>query len=233
MIEKIKKHKHKILFGIAIPIFVGLGIVGLNSLDQPEEPGASLALMPAVHDFPLDQTFSVNIVVNAEVPINAAEATIVFEPDKLEVMETSKEESIFLLWLEEPVFSNASGTIRFAGGLYDGFTGQKGKIAGVVFKSKSAGIAKIQFEEAKVLAHDGKGTDVLRKTTGATYLIKTKEAPSPDFDDDGKVGLRDISMLIFRIAAAYDFRYDLNQDGEVNGRDFSILLSKFGSSIDR
>lgn len=229
--EKIKKHKHKILFGIGMSAFIAFGLVGLNSINQPETPGASLAIQPAVHDFSPDQTFSVNVVVNAEVPINAVEATLLFEPDKLEAVEVSKDGSIMLLWVEEPSFSNASGTIKFVGGLYGGFTGQEGKVIGAVFKAKNPGIAKISLEEAKVLAHDGKGTDILRKTAGATYLIKAEEPPSPDFDDDGKVGLRDISMLIFHIAADYNPQYDLNQDGEINGRDFSILLSRFGSVI--
>lgn len=228
--ERIKKHKHKIFLGIGASAFLVLGVLGLNSVSQPDAPGASLAIMPAVHDFPLDQTFSIKIVVNAEVPINAVEAMIVFEPDKLEVINVSREESIMLLWVEEPNFSNASGTINFAGGLYGGFTGQEGEIITAVFKPKIGGVAKIGFEEAKILAHDGKGTDITKKATGAVYLIKTKEAPSPDFSGDGTVGLRDISMLIFHIAAEYDPRYDLNQDGEVNGRDFSILLSRFGSS---
>lgn len=228
--EKIKKHKHKILLGIGLSAFIGFGVLGISSINQSEAPGASLAILPAVYDFSLNQTFSVNVVVSAEVPINAVEAKLVFEPDKLEVVEVSEEGSIMLLWVEEPNFSNASGTIGFAGGLYGGFTGQDGKVISAIFKTKKAGVAKINFEEAKVLAHDGKGTDILRKTAGATYLIKAEKPPSPDFDDDGKVGLRDISVLIFHMAAGYDPRYDLDQDGSVNGRDFSILLSKFGNA---
>ncbi|GAI35186.1 unnamed protein product, partial [marine sediment metagenome] len=36
--------------------------------------------------------------------------------DKLEVLNISKENSIFTLWPEEPIFSNSAGEISFSGG---------------------------------------------------------------------------------------------------------------------
>lgn len=230
--EKIKRHKHKIIFGIGIPLFLAVGLLSIDPGEQPKTDvaSASISILPESGSFLMDQNFSVDVVVNAASPVNAVDAKLRFPEDKLEVTEISKEGSIMLLWAEEPRFSNASGTIEFVGGLYGGFVGEKGRIVSVTFRPKEAGAVTIAFEDTKVLAHDGKGTDILEEKFGATYTIRSKELPSSDFNNDGTVNIYDVSIMIFQIAAGYDFRYDLNRDGKVDTTDFSILLSRFESS---
>jgi hypothetical protein len=119
------------------------------------------------------------VSLNSEgVAINNAEAKIIFPSDLLEVVSISKVNSIFSLWVEEPVFSNSAGTINFNGGIpTPGFTGVKGTAISIVVKAKKEGDASVSFSEAAVRANDGFGTDVLRAKTGETLTVLAKEIP--------------------------------------------------------
>lgn len=135
--------------------------------------GASLFLSPGSESFKTGDVFSVKVKVDTGgIPINAAQTTVYFPPDKLEVLELSKENSIFSLWPEEPVFSNASGRISFSGGIpHPGFTGI-GNIIIINFRAKNEGQAPLTLGEGRVLADDGKGTDILVFIKEAKYSIQ-------------------------------------------------------------
>jgi len=61
---------------------------------------ASLYLAPSTGTYTVGTTFLVQVKVNSGgVAINAADGTLVFDPDKLEVVKLSKEDSIFTLWV--------------------------------------------------------------------------------------------------------------------------------------
>jgi hypothetical protein len=113
------------------------------------------------------------------IPINAAQTTIYFPPDKLEVLNISKEDSIFTFWPEEPVFSNSSGKLSFSGGIpHPGFTGI-GNIVTINFKTKDEGLVLLALGEGRVLADDGKGTDTLVFIKEAKYAVQ-KEIILPE-----------------------------------------------------
>lgn len=135
--------------------------------------GVSLFLSPGSKSFKIEGTFSIEVKVDtAGIPINAAQTIIYFPPDKLEVLSISKSDSIFILWPEEPVFSNSSGEISFAGGLpTPGFTGV-GNIITINFKAKKEGMVNLIFGEGRVLADDGKGTNILIFIKEAKYSIQ-------------------------------------------------------------
>ena len=135
--------------------------------------GASLFLSPGSESFIIGDIFSVKVNIDTNsIPINAAQITIDFPPDKLEVLDISKSGSIFSLWTEEPVFSNSSGKISFSGGMpHPGFTGI-GNIITINFKAKNEGVVNVTFGEGAVLADDGKGTDILVFMKEAKYSIQ-------------------------------------------------------------
>jgi len=137
---------------------------------------AILYLIPETGTFQAGNTFSVSVKVNTQgTPINAAEATILFPPSELEVVNISKAGSIFSLWPQEPNFSNQLGKIEFAGGSPQAFSGTAGTIFTIVFKAKKEATAKVNFSSGAVLAADGKGTNVLNELRGAIYTLKAKE----------------------------------------------------------
>lgn len=94
--------------------------------------------------------------------INAAEVYLKFNPDQIEIVSVSKENSIFSLWItDSPTFSNQKGEIAFAGGLpTPGFSG-KGKIGTIKIKPKQLGKATFEFDgRTRALLNDGKGTAI-------------------------------------------------------------------------
>lgn len=142
---------------------------------------ASFYLKPATGNYSVGATFFVDVFINAEgIPINAAQAIISFPPEKLKVLEISKRNSVFSLWVEEPVFSNSQGKISFLGGLPNpGFIGETGKVITILFQAKASGEAKVSFGGEKILANDPKGTDIFSSSQGGTYSIFAPEEILP------------------------------------------------------
>jgi hypothetical protein len=132
----------------------------------------SLYLEPGSESFSVGETFSVKLMVDAAgIQINAAESTLYFPADRLEVMNISKENSIFSLWPQDPVFSNLDGKISFTGGLpHPGFKGS-GIIITIEFKAKKEGEVILTFDESRILADDGQGTNILSFLKNSRYLI--------------------------------------------------------------
>jgi len=158
---------------------VGLVLLFSISLVQPvRAQGASIFLSPGSKSFKVGDIFSVEVKVDtADIPINAAQTIIYFPPDKLEVLSISKSDSIFILWPEEPAFSNSSGEISFAGGKPSpGFNGV-GTIITINFKAKEEGIVNLALGEGQVLADDGKGTNILVFVKEAKYFIQETMFP--------------------------------------------------------
>ena len=153
--------------------------------------GVSLALLPFVaaaatlyftpSSGTVGQTFSIAVYVSsAEQAMNAASGIVSFPPEKLEVTSLSKSGSIFNLWVQEPLFSNAAGTINFEGiVLNPGFIGSVGKIITVNFRVKSTGSAYLSFSSASVLANDGRGTNILTGTGSGNYFFQTTAIIAP------------------------------------------------------
>jgi len=112
--------------------------------------------------------------------INAAQATLQFPKDILEVVGVDKTNSVFGFWLEEPVFSNESGRVTFIGGSTFGVSGKSLQVLRVAFKVKGSGTAAIVFTDGAVTASDGSGTNVLSAMRGAEILsIPRTETPTP------------------------------------------------------
>lgn len=143
---------------------------------------ASLFIAPSSGVYKVGEEFSTLINVNSGgQPINAASTQINFDNMLLEVTELGFSRSIFTMWTEEPVASNAAGTIRFSGGLPNpGFDGASGAILRVNFRARAAGSAAVLFNSGAVLANDGKGTNILSSLNGATYNIVAAAKKIPE-----------------------------------------------------
>jgi hypothetical protein len=143
---------------------------------------ASLGFSPNTGVYTVNNTFTVRVVVNTDSkPINAADATISFNPRDLSVVSVNRSSSIFNLWVTEPTFSNSAGTISFSGGLPSGYTGSAGTIMSVTFKAVTAGTGRVSFKNGSVLANDGRGTNILTAMNGASYTIGAPSTtPEPE-----------------------------------------------------
>ncbi|KKW17036.1 MAG: hypothetical protein UY56_C0005G0061 [Parcubacteria group bacterium GW2011_GWA1_50_14] len=137
---------------------------------------ATFQLAPATGVFRTGETFTVNLKIDTmSQTVNAAQATILFPKDKLEVVETRKEGSVFNFWLEEPTVFAADGKVRFVAGAQAGVSGGALQILNIVFKTKTDGSAIVSFEDAAITSSDGTGTNLLTGLTGAQYTIVTAQ----------------------------------------------------------
>lgn len=114
---------------------------------------------------------------SANQALNAISGTLTFPPDLLQVISVEKTNSILSLWIAEPTFSNADGTISFSGIVPNpGYIGSSGRVFSVQFRAKREGVATIVFSpSSQVLANDGSGTDILSGTQSALVTVAQPE----------------------------------------------------------
>lgn len=135
---------------------------------------ATLFLAPGSGTYNNGSNFSVSVKINsAGASINAAEGILKFNPAELAVTSLSKSGSVFNLWVQEPDFSNTSGTINFGGIVFNpGYAGASGNILTISFRAKAVATTQVSFSSGAVLANDGLGTNVLSSLAGGAYVLK-------------------------------------------------------------
>lgn len=143
---------------------------------------ASLRFSPSTLSRTVGSTFSVSVYVSSvDEAINAASGVVTFPKGLLEVVGVSKANSVMNLWVQEPSFSNANGTVNFEGiALNPGFKGNTGNIVTITFRARSSGQATVRFSSGSVLANDGAGTDVLNDLGTASFSLGGGDAVVPE-----------------------------------------------------
>jgi hypothetical protein len=179
--KKRKKFSKKILNLLIFILFFGFGCVKLAD-------AAFLYLSPSEGSFYKNENFTVSVLVNTEVSINAMEGVIIFPTEFLEAINVNTRDgtnSIIDLWVQNPSFSNAGkwGNVRFEGvTLNPGFVGPAGKIIEIVFRIKKEGSVDLSFTDFAILANDGLGTNVSTPDGKAHFIflparVSPREAP--------------------------------------------------------
>jgi len=154
------------------PIFTLL-ILSFIIAPSVQAQEASFYLSPSKGNYRIGANFVVDVMINAEkISLNAAQTKIFFPPDRLKVIDISKQNSIFSLWAQEPIFSNSEGEIYFVGGLpTPGFRGEAGKVITIIFQAKSLGEAKIHFSEEIIMANAPEGIDIFSFSQGGSFAF--------------------------------------------------------------
>jgi hypothetical protein len=217
--HKLKKHKYKILFGAPIIFLLASSISFSKNTDN-------ICITSEDNTFvKVGKTITVDIMADADNPINVISTTVNIPKDLISVEQISKENSIIDLWSEEPKVVDDS-KIYFSGGIIDpkGFTG-KGKVLSITLKPIKEGTATLSFEETKMLAHDGTGREVGCKNNPMIITIRGEDKPSPDVNGDKKVNIFDFGIVSARLFMTYEQSYDLNLDGKITITDIIILIS--------
>ncbi len=143
---------------------------------------AILSFSPASATATVGESVTETVLVSSpDQAMNAVSGTISFPQDILQVVSISKTNSVLSLWVQEPSFSNANGSISFAGiAPNPGYIGGRGQILSIQFRAKKQGTAEIALTSAsEVLANDGNGTDILTATRSATITVSAAQAPPP------------------------------------------------------
>ncbi len=167
----------KNIFKLTLLIFV-LSI--FYPLAPVRAAGASLFLSPSSGTYKLGKSFTIKAMVNSGGGdgVNSSDGHVKYDTDKLTVVSVSKNNSVFSLWIKDPI--NSSGAISYSGGLPgSAYKGTAGEIFSVTFKAKKTGEAKVSFVSGSALANDGKGTDVLSSLGAATFVIEEPEKVEP------------------------------------------------------
>ena len=220
-------------------MFVAVGILGgmFGTYD------ADMRLDPLEGWPQLNETFTVEVLVEANTPVNVFQGDLAFGTEFLSVESIDYNNSVADLWTSEPWYSNGDGTINFAGGTTQpgGFTGSD-TIVSVTFKTEKVGNARVNFEEVRILRHDGLGSDAAipesvdalftvqddaaviaeKSSNKAKFYVMPNTTPT-DLNGDNKQSLADLSMFMGDLAGGNP-RSDFDANGKVNLSDLSILL---------
>lgn len=158
-----------VLGSLAVLLFV-LALPGTAS-------AASYNLTADKEAFAAGDTFNVDVKIDStEVGINAAQATISFPKDTVQVTGVDKGTSAFDFWLQGPSYSNDTGQVTFIGGSQSGISGKALEVLRIGFKVKGAGAVNIIFTDGAVTASDGSGTNVLTSMNGLQLTSATSQA---------------------------------------------------------
>lgn len=229
---------------LAGAFFAFLALVGMN--DKPPVT-TNISLVPDTTTVTIGNTFTANVIVTSDTPVNVFAGKILFDETIAVVEDIEYNTSIANLWTEEPWYQNGDGTISFAGGTTapGGFVGN-GSLMTITFRSLTVGKQLLSLTKTKILEHDGLGTetdvlsnDVLVTIQGlstSTVAVATEPikiivtSPVLDLTGDGKISIADVSAF-FTAMIRNDLRADFNNDGRVTTADLSILLSLLGTTI--
>jgi hypothetical protein len=224
-----------------------LSLVGFLVVPETTEPIADMRIEPAQGHVTVGDTFAVDVVVSAQTPVNVFKGQVNFDHTILRVESIDYNTSIADLWAELPWYENGEGTVNFAGGTtQSGGFQSTGSLITITFRAYALGDTSLRLEGARILEHNGLGTDVvLTRSIDAIFEVEesiiasqtvaapeastvqlavTPERPSTDLSGDGKQTIADVSIFMLHMLSE-DLRYDFNADGTVDAKDLSIIMS--------
>ncbi|MFM2374076.1 MAG: hypothetical protein RLZZ234_71 [Candidatus Parcubacteria bacterium] len=194
---------------------------------------ATLYMDPSeAHGFRADTvTVSVRADTDEGECINTIDATITYGA-AVSAIDVSRGDSIMSLWVEEPVIDPVARTIRFAGGIPNGYCGRipgdprlTNTIARIVFQIPGFAVgggdtkeAEIAFApETRVLLNDGEGTEAPLKVFGAKVTLDDKPGTAISNEWGEEVANDNIPPSPFSL--------ELVQNDEVWGGKYYIVFS--------
>lgn len=210
-------HKYKIAFGLPIAVLLA-STIGFSG------PKEALDFLPSKNYIAVGATTSVSVRAYSKEPVNVIGGTVILPPE-LRVISVNGDDSIIDLWTKEPVVSHDTSFIEFAGGIIskEGFTGS-GELFRFEVEAIKKGKAELLFEDATILAHDGKASETLDETKETTFYIRDTNVPSPDLNRDNRITILDVTIISAKLFGAYDPLYDFNLDGRVTVADILLLI---------
>ncbi len=132
---------------------------------------SSITLSPDTKTVGLNQEFSVSLLIDSDVKINAAQGVVSFSPSVLKMTSVDNSASIFNFWVEDPTISGDVGTMSFTGGNPKSVSGTGLKILTMKFKAVGIGTSAIKFSNGVVTADDGMGTNVLATVNETSITV--------------------------------------------------------------
>ncbi len=133
---------------------------------------ATMSFMSGVTGASIGDTIDVSVRIDSQgQTVNAAQGTITYPTDILQVVRVDHSNSVFNIWAQEPTVNTSTGQISFLGGATNSFSGGSLYVLDVVFEARGTGLATIGFENAGVTAGDGTGANILSSSTAMSFMV--------------------------------------------------------------
>ncbi len=206
---------------------------------------STMYLDPPNGQFQVGDTFQVSILLDTEgQEVNTIESSLVFPPDKLQIVSPTAGNSIINIYTTPPRFNNLTGKIDVAGGIPGGIKTNKGLITTVTFKVRSSGTASIRFlDNSKALLNDGQGTNSLNTSRGSSYQLVLPPPAGPivsseTHPESDKWYKNSSAILTWQTSEEVEgYSYELNQepislpDNVIESREKSIIYKQLNDGI--
>lgn len=142
---------------------------------------ANFSISPSSGTYTVGSTFEVSVVTDTKgQTINAVQLNLSFPVDKLQLVSPSAGNSIISIYTTPPKYDNSTGKIEIIGGIPNGINTSNGLITKLTFRVKGVGNASLRFTgDLQILLNDGRGTNVLENTFGATYKLELPPQQGP------------------------------------------------------
>lgn len=226
------------MFSGGIIATLAVGLLAAVSLST-QSSSVSIQLPGGGSTVTVGESFQVEVVVDAQEPINAVEIDLLY-PEKYLVVEQIREgESVLTIWTEKPTAEN--GVIHARGGTFRrGFSGEH-RIFALTARATQAGTFSIRPQQILLLAGDGSGTEVTLSASDVPPLQLTAEGlggvevddidettskGGVDINGDGEVSMQDISIFM-SAWGNQETVYDFTGDNRMSFSDFSVILARF------
>lgn len=175
--KSVKSLFERLIIGMVV-LAIFLTILPLN---PKEAQAANFAISPASGAYAVGSTFDVQIQIDTKgQSINAVQMELFFPPDKLQLVSPSAGTSVISIYTTPPKYDNSTGRVEIVGGIPNGINVSNGLIAKLTFRVKSLGSASLRFGgNSQILLNDGRGTNVLDNSFGATYKLEFPPQQGP------------------------------------------------------
>ncbi len=157
----------------------------LLTLVSGKVQAAKLFLTPSSGTYKTGEGFILDLRLNSEgEEINVVDTKLSFPRELIRVSSITREGSILKLWVNDPIFSNNSGTINLVGGIPNGGVIGNGLVARIRSVAVSVGKGSVSLlGSSRVLLNDGLGTEAGLELAGSNLTVvfrpPAEETPTP------------------------------------------------------
>jgi hypothetical protein len=154
-------------------LFIGAaGVLMFSFHAAPTAHAATMSFVSSESSASVGDMIDVSVRVDSGgQSVNAAQGTIQYPANILQVQSVDHSNSIFNIWAQEPSVNTSTGAISFLGGGTNSFSGTSLYILDVKFLVKGTGKATLDLTNTGVTVGDGSGSNILDGTTPLSISV--------------------------------------------------------------
>ena len=133
-------------------------------------PDPSFYFDTAANEIAPDSVFTVKILIDSEVPLNAYRLIVQYPKNLLTFERFDNSRSIIDVWQKQPPAPPFDDEIELVGGNLKPFTGRGGEIGAIIFKAVREGEVAFALPTAEAYIADGRGT--LAESSSGSFALR-------------------------------------------------------------